>query len=168
MQNARVGANPVLIMNSIRLLGLSTITTAAGGFLFRDEIAAGRLLGVPVIAAEHVPAASVLIVDAGSFVGANDTPRFSVSDQAILSMANADLNAPTQAQTAAGAVGATADQVSPDTGIKVGADPTAAANVGAEYLNLYQQYALAVRMILPTTWAMTRDDGVAALSGVTW
>ena len=57
MQAARVGANPVIIMNSIRLLGLSTVTTAAGGFMFRDEIAAGRLLGVPVIAAEHAPAA---------------------------------------------------------------------------------------------------------------
>ena len=168
MQAARVGANPVIIMNSIRLLGLSTVTTAAGGFMFRDEVAAGRLLGVPVIAAEHVPAASVVIVDAGSFVGANDTPRFSVSDQAILSMANADTTPPTQAQDGSGGVGATAGQVAPDDGIKVGSDLTAAANAGAEYLNLYQQYALAVRMILPTTWAMTRPGGVAALAQVAW
>ena len=168
MQAARVGASPVLIMNSIRLLGLSTVTTAAGGFMFRDEIAAGRLLGVPVLPAEHVAADVVTIVDAGSFVGANDTPRFSVSDQAILSMANADTTAPTQAQDGAGGVGSVAGQVAPDDGIKVGADLTAAANVGAEYLNLYQQYALAVRMILPTTWAMTRPGGVAAINQVAW
>ena len=74
MAAAGVGANPVIVCNSLRLLGLSTITTAAGGFMFRDEVAAGRLLGVPVIAAEHFPANTVAIVDANSFVGANDTP----------------------------------------------------------------------------------------------
>ena len=71
-------------------------------------------------------------------------------------MANADTTPPTQAQDGSGGVGAVAGQVAPDDGIKVGADLADAANVGAEYLNLYQQYALAVRMILPTTWAMTR------------
>jgi HK97 family phage major capsid protein len=177
MQAARVGANPVMIMNSIRLLGLSTITTAAGGFMFRDEVAAGRLLGVPVIAADHVPANVVVIVDAGSFVAANDTPQFSISDQAVLTMANADGTAPTQAEAAAldGSIG-NAEQVPPDGGINVGdAGPGGAgapgivgAAPGVEAVSLWQTYQTAIRMVLPTSWGMVRPNAVDSLTGVNW
>ena len=168
MAAAGVGANPVMVCNSLRLLGLSTITTAAGGFMFRDEVAAGRLLGVPVISAEHFPANTVAIVDANSFVGANDTPMFAVSDQATLTMANADLIAPTQAQDGAGAIGGIADQVAPKDGIHVNSDLTDAANVGAQAVSLFQTYQTAIRMVLPTGWGMTRGGTVAGLSGVNW
>lgn len=169
LQAARIGGNPVLIMNPIRLLGLSTITTAAGGFLFRDEIAAGRLLGVPVITSENVPAASVVIVDAASFVAANDVPEFKISDEATLTMANADGTAPTQAESAAtaGTIG-TPEQVPPKHGIHVNQDPTDAFAAGAQALSLFQTYQTAIRMVLPTGWGMTRSNVVAALSGVAW
>ena len=167
LQAARVGANPVMIMNSIRLLGLSTITTAAGGFMFRDEIAAGRLLGVPIIASENVPATTVLIVDAGSFAAANDTPEFAISDQATLTMANADGTAPTQAEGAAGVIG-TAEQVPPKGGIHVNEDAAQAFAAGYEAVSLFQTYSMAIRMVLPTSWGLTRANTVAGLSGVNW
>jgi HK97 family phage major capsid protein/HK97 family phage prohead protease len=167
--SARNGANPVLIMNSNRLLGLSTVTTAAGGFMFRDEAASGRLLGVPVIASTNVPAGTVLIVDAASFAAANDVPEFMVSDQTVLTMANADLNAPTQDQSTAGVIGTVADQVPPGAGIDVARDGTAfAGSAGYEAVSMYQTYSTALRMVLPTSWGMIRSGAVAELGSVAW
>jgi len=167
MLSANVGSKPVLIMNSNRLLGLSTITTAAGGFLFRDEIANGNLLGVPVIHSTTVPASTVLIVDASSFASANDTPQFNISDQATLTMANADTTPPTQASSADGTAVGTAEQVPPGQGIYPG-QPTNVPNAGYESLSLYQAYSTALRMILPTSWGLIRANAVAGLSGVNW
>jgi HK97 family phage major capsid protein len=172
---ANIGAAPVLIMNSNRLLGLSTAVNATGQFMFRDEIAQGRLLGVPVLSSTTVPAASVLCVDANSFAAANDTPAFMISDQAVLTMANSDGTAPTQAGVATdhtgGALG-TAEQVKPDGGIIVGGNatgaPTGASVAGYQAMSMYQQYATAIRMVLPTSWGLMRANSVAALSGVAW
>lgn len=169
------GARPVLIMNSNRLLGLSTVTTAAGGFMFRDEVGNGRLLGVPVIASTTVPADEVIMIDAASFVGANASPQFAVTDQATLVMANADATAPTQAGAATdhtgGALG-TEEQVPPDGGIIVTGDttgaPAGASVAGYMAQSMFQQYQTAVRMVLPASWGLTRDGSVAALSGVDW
>lgn len=168
MQSARVGANPVLVMNSMRLLGLSTITTAAGGFMFRDEVSAGRLLGVPVVSAPHIfPTGDVMILDVGSFVAANDAPRFMVSEQATLTMASADTTPPTQAEGAGGAVG-TAEQVPPRQGIHVNEDLTQAFAAGARAQSLFQTYTTAIRMVLPTAWGMVRSGAVGRITGAAW
>lgn len=169
------GASPVLIMNSNRLLGLSTVTTAAGGFMFRDDIAAGRLLGVPVIASTTVNPATVGIIDASSFVGANDAPAFAISDQATLTMANADGTAPTQAGAATdhtgGALG-TAEQVPVDGGIIVTGDtagaPAGASVAGYQAQSMWQQYQTAIRMVMPASWGMVRTGASAYLTGVAW
>lgn len=169
------GANPVLIMNSNRLLGLSTVTTAAGGFMFRDDINSGRLLGVPVISSTTVNPSTVGIIDAGSFVGANDAPAFAVSDQATLTMANADGTAPTQAGDATdhtgGALG-TAEQVPADGGIIVAGDttgaPTGTAVAGYMAQSMFQQYQTAIRMVMPSSWGMIRTGAAAYLTGVDW
>lgn len=166
MTDANIGAKPVLIMNSNRLLGLSTVTTASGDFMFRDEVSQGTLLGVPVIASTTVPEDEVLIVDAASFAAANDVPAFSVSDQATLTMANADGTAPTQADDGAGLLG-TAEQVQPGAGIHTHMAANT-ANAGYEAVSMYQTYSQALRMIFPTSWAMVRANAVAALSGVSW
>lgn len=163
------GSSPVLIMNTSRLLGLATVQTVAGGFMFRDEIASGRLLGVPVLSSTTVNPAYVVMVDAGSFVGANDAPQFYVSDQATLTMANSDGTAPTQAEDGTGALG-DPEQVPPDGGIYVAGGVAAAGAAGAGYsaMSLYQQYSTAVRMVLPSAWGLVRPGSVAALSGVAW
>ena len=169
------GANPVLIMNSNRLLGLSTITTAAGGFMFRDDIAQGRLLGVPVLSSTTVNPTTVGILDAGSFVGANDTPTFAISDQAALTMANADGTAPSQAGVATDHTGGdlgTEEQVPPDGGIILTGDTTAApagtSVAGYQAQSLFQSYSTGIRMVLPTSFGMVRSNAVAYLTGVNW
>jgi len=168
MTDANVGARPALIMNSNRLLGLSTVTTAAGGFMFKNDIAAGHLLGVPIVSSTNVPAAEVTIVDAASFVSANDNPEFKVSDQATLTMANSDHTAPTQADDGTGALG-TAEQVPPRGGIDVAGDGAGgAAAAGYTAQSMFQTYSTALRMVMPTSWAMVRPNAVAALKTVDW
>jgi HK97 family phage major capsid protein/HK97 family phage prohead protease len=169
------GANPVLIMNSNRLLGLSTVTTAAGNFMFRDEIASGRLMGIPVLASTTVNPATVGIIDAGSFVGANDAPAFAISDQATLTMANADGTAPTQAgdktDHTGGAIG-TPEQVHPDGGIIVTGNaagaPAGASVAGYMAQSMFQQYQTAIRMVMPASWGMIRAGSAGYVTGVAW
>jgi len=169
------GAQPVMIMNSNRLLGLSTVTTAAGGFMFRDEIASGRLLGIPVIASTTVNPATVGVVDAGSFIGANDAPAFAISDQATLTMANANGTAPTQAGDATDHTGGdigTPEEVPVDGGIVVTgsgtAAPTGTATANYSAQSMFQQYQTAIRMVLPASWGMTRNGAAYYLTGINW
>lgn len=175
MAAANLGAKPVIIMNSARLLGLSTVTNATGSFMFRDEARSGTLLGVPVISSSNVPAASVIIVDADSFAAANAAPEFAVSDQATIVQANADGTAPSMAGDATDYTGGdlgTAGQVPTDGGIIVTGNgtgaPSGTAVANYQALSMYQVYSTAVRMVLPTSWATTRANAVASLSGVAW
>ena len=176
MQAANLGAQPVLIMNSSRVLGLSTVLNATGQFMFRDEVAQGRLLGVPLIVSTNVPAEQVIIVDAGSFAAANGTPEFAVSDQATLVQANADGTAPTMAGDGSSApygnsdALGTAGEVQPSSGTAVvgAADPATGASAGYTALSMYQVYSTAVRMVLPTSWALLRPGAVDQITGAQW
>lgn len=167
MTSANLGARPVLIMHPNRVLGLSTVTIASGEFVFKDEVANGTLLGVPLVVSATAAEDQVIIVDASSFASANDTPSFVVSDQATLTMANADGTAPTQADDGStGAIG-TAEQVPPAGGIHTHMAATT-ANAGYEAVSMYQTYSQALRMILPTSWGLVRPGAVAGIKAVSW
>ena len=175
MSASNLGAKPVLVMNTSRLLGLSTVTNAVGQFAFRDEIASGRLMGIPVIASTHVPSGSVMVVDADSFVSANGAAQFKISDQAVLTMANAGATAPTQAGDANDFTGGdlgTAGQVPPKGGIIVNGNgtgaPSGTAVTNYQAMSMYQQAAVAIRMIMPLSWATVRAGSVAAISSAAW
>ena len=175
LSTANLGAAPILIMNTQRLLGLSTVTNAVGQFAFRDEIASGRLLGIPVIASSHVPAQVIVAVDGDSFVSAAGTPEFKLSDQAVLTMANADGTAPTQAGDATDYTGGdtgTAEQVPPKGGIIVtgdtGGKPSGTAVAGYQAMSMYQQDAVAIRMIMGLSWGLVRAGSVATITGAAW
>ena len=175
MAAANLGASPVMIMNSARLLGLATVVNATGNFMFRDEVRSGTLLGVPVITSSNVPADMVIVVDSNSFAAANSNPEFAVSDQATIVQADSGAAAPTMAGGASDYTGGdlgTAGEVKPDGGIIVSGDttgaPTGTSVAGYQALSMYQVYSTAVRMVLPTSWALTRSGAVAALSGVSW
>jgi HK97 family phage major capsid protein len=164
---AGIGIKPVLLVNSATLFGLSMVSTALGDFLFRDEVAAGRLLGYPVLASPFVPANTVIMVDAAYFASAFDTPDIDVSEQATLTMANADGVAPTQAMDAAGALGV-ANQVLPDNGISVVGGVAGAGSAGYRAMSLFQTWTLAQRLVLPVSWGLTHAGAVQALNGITW
>ena len=175
LATANAGVRPVLLINPARLISLSMLTNATGTFIFRDEIAAGRLMGAQLISSTNVPSAQVIIVDAASFAAANDTPMFNVSDQAVLTMANADGTAPTQAGDATDGTGGdlgTAGQVPPGGGMAITGAGTSAlsgtSTTNVQAVSMYQTYSTAVRMILPTSWAMNRPGLVNRITGVAW
>ena len=175
MASANLGASPVILLNSSRLLGLATVMNATGSFMFRDEIRSGTLLGVPVITSSNVPSGTVIIVDASSLAMANGTPEFAVSDQAALTMANADGTAPSQAGDATDYTGGdlgTAGEVPRDGGIIVNGNgtgaPSGTAVTNYQALSLYQTYQTAIRMTLPTSWGLVRAGAVASITGAAW
>jgi hypothetical protein len=121
---------------------LSTTTTASGIMPFREEITRGTLAGYPLIKSTNAPADTWWLVDAADFVTATgDTPRFDVSDQAVLTLDDA----PTQDIIAAGV-----------------------AQSGTTTKSLWQTDSLGVRMIMDMNWIMRRAGMVLFTSGLNW
>lgn len=164
---ANAGSKPVLIMNSARVLGLSTVTLATGGFLFRTEVESGRILNVPFISSTTVPVNDVIIVDAAYFATAFGTPEIEASDTATLVMANADSVPPTMANEAGTGNVGTPEQVPPDGGIPVTIG-TGAAAAGATAHSMFQQWSVALRFVMPVSWSMIRPGVIDRITGVNW
>lgn len=164
----RTGSRPVLIMNSSDRVSLSMMTSPMSEFLFRDELAGGRLLGLEVVSSANVPAGNIIMVDGDSLVTAFDAPMFDVSDVATVSEANADGTAPTQAGDAigGGALG-TAGEVIQGGGIPV-SGAAGASTTGYTARSLWQTYSLGIRMVAPTSWSMVRPNSVGAVNTITW
>jgi len=108
------------------------------------------------------------IVDAAVFGSAFDGIELDLNDSATLQMENADAVAPTHAGAAAfgGALG-TAGQVVRDGGIPVSGG-SGASVAGAVAVSLWQTWSLALRLVVPASWAVLRAGGVTAVNAVTW
>lgn len=134
---------PVWIMNPAQALSISLRTNANGEFVFRDEVAAGRLLTYPILTSTSVTAAQVFLVDAADFFSATgDEPRFDVNDSATLHMED----------TAPTAIGTTGT-------------PTV---VAAPVRSLWQTDTIGIRMIMDLNWALRRTGIVSYITAVTW
>ena len=168
MQANRTGAKPVLLMNNATRLSISMLQSSLSEFLYRDEIAQSRLLGMDVVSSNNVPTGLVVLVDADALVCAFDAPTFDVSDVATVTEANADGTAPTQANTGAADAKGTAGQVPPDLGQMVTESVTRVAGAGYTARSLWQTYSAGIRMVAPTSWAMLRPNSIAQRTGVTW
>jgi HK97 family phage major capsid protein len=167
MTVARVGARPVLLVNNIDRLAVSMMTTALSEYVFRDELASGNLLGIPVIASANVPQHTVVLVDAANLVTAFDTPMFDVSEQATVVESSADTTPPTMATDAAGVVGA-AGQVPPPGGTPVVGGAAGAGRAGYTARSLWQTWSLGIRMVAPTSWGIMQPGSVQAANTTTW
>ena len=167
-QSGRTGSRPVLIMNDQTRLSLSMSVTSLGDYMFRDEIAGGRLLGMEVVSSANVPAGTVIMVDADAIVFPLDAPSFDVSDVATVTEANADGTAPTQANTGAADAKGTAGQVPPDLGQHVTESVTRVAGAGYTARSLWQTYSLGIRMVAPTSWGVLRPGSIAQRTSVNW
>lgn len=140
------GRRLVWILNPLRVVGLSTVQTAAGTFLYRDEILQGKFFGYEFIASNNVPQDVLILVDAADFASAaDDTPEFSVSDVATLHMES-------DPAAVAPIVGGTAGTPEPAFPVR----------------SLWQTASIGVRMIQPLSWGMRRPGMVTGLSGVAW
>lgn len=163
-----LGARPVLLINNLDRLSASMMTSALSEYLFRADLAANNLLGLPIISSANVPLHTAIIVDAAYLATAFDTPLFDVSRVATVVEANADATAPTHATGAAGAIG-TAGQVPIDGGIRVSQQAAlGAAAAGYTARSLWQTYSVGIRMIAPTSWATMQPGTVAYIAPTTW
>jgi HK97 family phage major capsid protein len=142
---ANASNNIVLLMNPLQELALSFTTTATGSYVFRDQLASGRLNGYRVIISGNIPAGTVVAIAADSFASAFDTPEFKVSDTASLVQAN---------------------DVAPDPSVLD--KNNFGAVTGGAVVSLFQQELIAVRMVMPLSWTMRRDGMVSAINGVAW
>ena len=115
-------------MNPGDVLTASLIQTTTGDTPFRDEIARGTLLGIPIIQSTTGLSDTMAIMDAADFMTATgDTPQFSVSDQAVLHMED---TSPAQLSTVA----------TPNT-------------VAAPIRSLWQTDTMAIRLLIDINWA---------------
>lgn len=162
----RTGARPVLIINNQVKLNISMMQSSLSDFLYRDEIASNRILGMEVIASNNVPEDIAIMIDADSFVSAFDTPMFDVSEVATVAQNNADTTPPTMAGATDGTVG-TAGEVVPNGGAMVSGS-TGAAYAGTVSRSLWQTYSMGIRLIAPTSWAMIRPNSIVERTAITW
>jgi len=165
------GVRPVFLMNPAQKLSLSMLYSA-GVFVFRDELAGGKLMGGDLVTSTNVPAGDVILIDAANFATGLGSPEFDASDTATLVMANADGNPPTQATLIGDrTVQGTPEQVPQDGGLSV-YDPAQHAvgkvGEGAVAISMFQQWGIALRTVLPLSWGLTRTGSVAWVDNVGW
>ena len=153
LSTARRGRRPAWIMPENVRTGLSMITGAADTFLYRDEVSAGRLLGIPILSSLTVPTGNIMLVDAADFATASGAPMFTVNRDATLVELNDDGTDPTM-DMATGTV--TVDEA-----VSVTGGP-------AKVRSLFQTYSVGLRMILPISWAMMRASSVQRTTGVAY
>jgi HK97 family phage major capsid protein len=89
MTAAGLGRRPVAIMRPNVHLGLSMMMNVTGNFIFANELANGRLLGMDILVSLNAPANTIMVVDVAEVYFGLGTPSFSVSDTASLQMDNA-------------------------------------------------------------------------------
>jgi HK97 family phage major capsid protein/HK97 family phage prohead protease len=158
------GRDIVLIMNPMSKLVVAAATTLNGTPAF-PEMDQGILAGYPFIASLNVPTGDLIAVDAADFANGVGVPDYSVSEEATLTMATADAVPPTQAIKADGTLDI-AGEVGQDLGIPVVGPPTAGAGAAGYYaMSMFQQYAIALRLVLPLHWAMRRASMVGLVTG---
>lgn len=143
MTSRNMGASPVWIMNTSRVLSLQLVTNAAGNFMFRDEIASGRLLGIPLLHSTKVPSSVVFLVDGSEMASASDNfPSIDMSEQATLHMEDT-------------------------TPLAIGT-PGTPATVAAPARSLFQTASLALRLLWDITWVQRRTGSVQTITDVAW
>jgi len=137
--NVNAGERLVMLINPAQALGLM-MTPGPGntGFNWTEQFT-NRLT---IIESTVVPAGTVYMIDAADFVSVMGTPEFMVSEEATLHIED---TAPANIST-----------------------PGTPNVVAAPVESMYQTNQLALRLILPTTWAMRRTGMVQWMSGVTW
>lgn len=150
MANNNLGTRLVWIMNTQRALSLSLVTNAAGNFMFRDEIAQGTLLGIPVLASTTVPSAIVFLMDAAQMAAAYDnTPLIDASEQATLHMESTAATVPPTPGTVAPIVDDAGDVAQP-------------------VRSLWQTASMALRLMWDINWNQRRNGTVYTITGVAW
>jgi HK97 family phage prohead protease len=150
--NAAVGL--AFLVNPATKLALTLMTNAMGmPSIFAAQAAAGMLAGYPLIDSTTVGVGDMWLVRYADYASASDdTPQFSVSDQATLHEVE----------------GYSPDMTAGAEVLPIATGAAGAAVVATPIRSLWQTDSLALRMILPMDWAMLRAGMVAKVTAITW
>ncbi len=137
MTGANMGKNPVVVTTPAVALSIQLLMNATGQFIFANELASGRFMGMPVITSNSAPTGELLVIDAADIYFGLGNPAFAVSDTAALQMNDA-----------------------PATG------PDLTKQGTAEVASLFQQDMFAIRMINHVGWAPLRSGAVQRVTNL--
>jgi HK97 family phage major capsid protein len=160
---ANGGQDIVLLMNQLSRMPVAAASTLNGTPAF-PEMDQGMLAGYPFVASNNVPVGDLIAIDAAAFANGVGIPEYLTSEEATLTMASADATPPTQAVKADGTLDV-AGEVGQDLGIHAAGPPTGVGTAGFTAMSMFQQYAVALRMILPVHWVMRRPNMVGLVTG---
>lgn len=79
-----LGQRMRLVMNPVTAAAIALQQTAMGTFMFRSEVNAGTLLGIPVVTSHNIPADEWWLLDCAHIVLASRGPTIEASDVATL------------------------------------------------------------------------------------
>lgn len=167
---ANVRGRKALMMSENTVGRLAMMKNALGQLSYPTvDATTGGTIGVFTIIPCIFLSDTVLIaVSVDHFASAFDPMEVDVNEAATLQMANSDATAPTHAGAGqlGGALG-TAHQVPPDGGIPISGG-NGASIAGSVAVSMYQTWSLAIRMVMPASFGVTKTGAVQVVNGITW
>jgi hypothetical protein len=154
---ANMGTTMRIVMHPTNALAMST-TLANGAYIFRDELANGRIFNVPVIQSTNASLTEIWAFDMAEQAIAQSAPVVTVSDSATLVMVNDDGVAP--------AMGAQAARN--PSGQVLGATGANSTTPVSPTRSLFQTEDVAIKSTQFLSWKTLRTGSVNKITGVSW
>lgn len=157
--SANMGKTLRIYMHPTNALAMASVLTATGVYLFRDELAQGRLGGIPVTTSTNIATDEIIAVDLAELAVAMSAVDFDVSDTAtIVEYGDLGLDPVMTPDT---------HPRTPNSGTVSDAINAldAAAGLGP-VRSLYQTHSVGIKMTQYLSWARLRAGMVNRITGV--
>lgn len=160
--SADMGRTLRIYMHPSIAIAMGTVLTATGVYLFRDELAQGRIMGIPVIQSTNLPTDELIAIDCAEMAVAQTGAGFDVSDTATIVEYNDDDQ--TDPHMTPNTHPRTPNEGSVDAAINA-AD---AASGQGPVRSLYQTHSVAVKMTQYISWHRMRTGCVNRITGIAY
>ena len=156
---ANMGQTLRIMIHPTNALAMSLVLYN-GTYLFRDELARGTIMGIPVIQSTNIPVDELQCVDMAHQAVSSGAMTFEVNDSATIVEYDDAAPAPTmsQAQPRSPVSGSVSDAVT-------AAD--AAGGLG-NVRSLFQTETVAIKSVQYLSWAQLRADATNRITGVSY
>jgi HK97 family phage major capsid protein len=154
---ANMGTTMRIVMHPTNALAMST-TISNGAYIFRDELASGRLFGIPVIISTNALLAELWCFDMAEIAIAQANPVVTVSDSATIVMVDDDGTPP--------AMGAAA--VRNPSGQVLGVTGANSTTPVSPTRSLFQTEDVAIKSVQFLSWKNLRTGSVNRITGVSY
>lgn len=165
MQNSNAGRSMAYLMHPTNADALGLVTNASGAFVFPGMNGfsdTNNLLGTKVITSTNMPTDIVALTDAADFATAYGNPMFDMSQATSLVMVDNDGTDPSMYHS-------TTETPGVDVAGSVHVSDAAGVTGGpAQVRSMFQTNSSALRMIMPISYAVLRDNTTAYITNVAW